>query len=90
MILKLIGVEEESFSRTIDQGMAMLNEILDKNLTDAISGEDAFRLNDTYGFPLDLTREIAGERVVSVDEESCMAGGKQSAGGYPRNGICGV
>ncbi len=70
MILKLIGVEEESFSRTIDQGMAMLNEILDKNLTDAISGEDAFRLNDTYGFPLDLTREIAGERGVSVDEEA--------------------
>ena len=73
MILKLISVEEESFSRTIDQGMAMLNEILDKNLSDAISGEDAFRLNDTYGFPLDLTREIAGERGVSVDEEAFQA-----------------
>ncbi len=70
MILKLISVEEESFAKTIDQGMAMLNAILDKNLSDSISGEDAFRLNDTYGFPLDLTREIAQERGFSVDEKA--------------------
>ena len=69
MILKLISVEEESFSRTIDQGMALLNELIDKADTKVFSGEHAFTLNDTYGFPLDLTKEILAERGMSVDEE---------------------
>ncbi len=69
MIQKLIRVEEESFAKTIDQGMAMLNGILDKLDAKVVTGEDAFRLNDTYGFPLDLTKEIAAERGFKVDEE---------------------
>ena len=69
MIQKLIRVEEESFAKTIDQGMAMLNGILDKLDAKVVTGEDAFRLNDTYGFPLDLTKEIAAERGFTVDEE---------------------
>ena len=62
MIHKLIRVEEESFAKTIDQGIQMLSDILDRLDTRVITGEDAFRLNDTYGFPLDLTKEIAAER----------------------------
>ncbi|HIR46822.1 MAG TPA: alanine--tRNA ligase [Candidatus Caccousia avicola] len=70
MILKLIRVEEESFAKTIDQGMQMLNDILDRLDTSVMTGEDAFRLNDTYGFPLDLTKEIAAERGFTIDEEA--------------------
>lgn len=67
-ITKLIKVEEENFARTIDQGMELLNEIIDK--TDSvISGEDAFKLNDTFGFPIDLTREIAEESGIKVNVE---------------------
>ena len=69
MITKLIHVEEESFAKTIDQGMQMLNSLIDKDFNACLSGEDAFRLNDTYGFPLDLTKEIGAERGMTVDEE---------------------
>ncbi|MCH5304426.1 MAG: alanine--tRNA ligase, partial [Ruminococcus sp.] len=68
-ITKLIKVEEENFSRTIDQGLALLNEIIDNNSKKAISGEDAFKLNDTFGFPIDLTREIAAESGMEVNVE---------------------
>lgn len=67
-ITKLIKVEEENFARTIDQGMELLNAIIDK-ADKAISGEDAFKLNDTFGFPIDLTREIAQESGIKVDVE---------------------
>ncbi|HCC02571.1 MAG TPA: alanine--tRNA ligase, partial [Ruminococcaceae bacterium] len=70
MILKLIAVEEESFSRTIDQGTQLLDEIIAKSSGSVISGEDAFKLNDTYGFPIDLTKEIAAEHHMTVDEET--------------------
>lgn len=69
MITKLIHVEEESFAKTIDQGMQMLNSLIDQDFNACLSGEDAFRLNDTYGFPLDLTKEIVAERGMTVDEE---------------------
>ncbi len=78
MILKLIRVEEESFAKTIDKGLQMLNDLIDDNfagdLSDkavarVLSGEDAFKLYDTFGFPLDLTREILAEKNTSVDEE---------------------
>ncbi len=65
-ITKLIKVEEENFSRTIDQGMELLNALIDKT-ENVISGEDAFKLNDTFGFPIDLTREIAEESGIKVN-----------------------
>jgi alanyl-tRNA synthetase len=69
-ICKIIQVEEETFSKTIDNGMAMLSQILDEIDKNIISGEDAFKLSDTYGFPIDLTMEIAAEHGVSVDREA--------------------
>ncbi len=69
MITKLISVEEEAFNRTIDQGLHLLNAFIDRAEGAIFSGEEAFRLNDTYGFPLDLTKEILAERGMQVDEE---------------------
>ena len=66
-IRKLIKVEEENFSRTIDQGLELLNTMIDAADEHVISGEDAFKLNDTFGFPIDLTREIAEESGIKVD-----------------------
>ena len=76
-IKKVIGTEEERFYKTIDQGMNILNNLIE-NITKAalagkekvLSGIDAFKLNDTFGFPLDLTREIAAEAGILVDEEN--------------------
>ena len=68
-IQKIVSFEEESFQKTIDQGMALLNELIDKADTKVFSGEHAFTLNDTYGFPLDLTKEILAERGMEVDEQ---------------------
>ncbi len=59
--------EEESFGRTLDRGIALFNESASKGKT--ISGDDAFKLHDTYGFPLDLTQLMAAERGMSVDVE---------------------
>ena len=71
-IKKVISMEEERFYATIDQGMLILedymNEVRD-NGTNCLTGEMAFKLHDTYGFPLDLTREIALENNLSLDEE---------------------
>lgn len=69
MILKLIAVEEESFARTIDQGLQLLNTLMQNMQGKVFSGADAFRLNDTYGFPLDLTKEIVAEQGMTVDED---------------------
>ncbi len=71
-IRKVVAHEEESFGRTIDQGMAMLTEFIDKAEAKIFSGESAFTLNDTFGFPLDLTREILAERGMEVDEARFM------------------
>ena len=68
-ITKLIKVEEDNFSRTIDQGFELLNKLIDSKDTKEISGEDAFKLNDTFGFPIDLTREIAAESGIKVNVE---------------------
>ncbi len=71
-IKKAIRTEEERFAQTIDAGLNILEKLMDKALSDGskkISGEDAFKLNDTFGFPLDLTREISAEKGISVDEE---------------------
>ena len=72
LILKQITVEEQNFNRTIDQGLSILNDMmvdLEKNGNKVLSGEDTFRLYDTYGFPMDLTIEILEEKGFSVDEE---------------------
>lgn len=68
-ITKVIKVEEESFAKTIDQGFKMLQGIVEDDDIKTLSGEDAFKLNDTYGFPIDLTREILGEQGIEVDVE---------------------
>ena len=71
-ILKVISIEEERFNTTIDAGLRMLGELCDaavKNGGKKISGADAFRLYDTFGFPIDITREIAAERGLATDEE---------------------
>ena len=69
MIIKLIRVEEENFARTIDSGLQMLNMLIEKADSLVLSGESAFKLNDTYGFPLDLTKEILAEHGMKVDED---------------------
>ncbi len=69
MITKLISVEEASFAKTVDQGLRLLSDRLDKTQGNVFSGDDAFLLSDTYGFPIDLTKEIAAERGITVDEE---------------------
>ncbi len=75
-IKKVIGTEEERFSRTIDAGLNILNGMIEQLKADGqtvLSGADVFKLNDTFGFPLDLTREIAAEAGVQVDEEAFHA-----------------
>lgn len=69
-IKKLISVEEESFAKTIDQGLEILNSIIENSNSNILSGEDAFKLNDTFGFPLDLTKEIIAEKNMTVDEDT--------------------
>ncbi len=66
-ITKVIKVEEESFAKTIDQGFKMLQSIMEDDEIKTLSGEDAFKLNDTFGFPIDLTREILSEQGIDVD-----------------------
>ena len=66
-ITKVVRIEEESFAKTVEQGFRMLQNIMENSEVKTISGEDAFKLNDTYGFPIDLTREILQERGIKVD-----------------------
>ena len=71
-IKKVIGTEEAIFARTIDAGMNILNNMIDgleKAHEHLLKGLDVFKLNDTFGFPLDLTKEIAAEQGIEVDEE---------------------
>ncbi|MBQ7637452.1 MAG: alanine--tRNA ligase [Clostridia bacterium] len=68
-IIKIITVEEENFARTIDQGLSLLENMIAASDGKTLSGEDAFKLSDTFGFPIDLTREIIEERGMEVDEE---------------------
>ena len=73
MIKKVISFEEESFYKTIDKGFALLNNIIDRTDTKILSGEDAFKLSDTFGFPIDLTKEILAEKGMEVDEDKFRA-----------------
>ena len=77
-IVKVLSNEEMNFNRTIDRGMKLLEDLIadmQANGKTVLSGEDCFKLSDTYGFPLDLTREILEEKGLTADEEGyekCM------------------
>ena len=85
MIFKVLSQEEDKFNKTIDQGLAILSdmeEAMRRENGTALSGADAFKLYDTYGFPLDLTREILEEKGLSIDEDgfaACMKEQKEKA-----------
>ncbi|MFG6483650.1 alanine--tRNA ligase [Klebsiella pneumoniae] len=65
---QVLKTEEEQFARTLERGLALLDEELDKLKGDTLDGETAFRLYDTYGFPVDLTADVCRERNIKVDE----------------------
>ena len=84
-IFKVLTEEEEKFNKTIDMGLSILTDMA-KELTDngkkVLSGEDSFKLYDTYGFPLDLTKEILEEKGLELDEEGferCMQEQREKA-----------
>jgi len=75
-IQSALQAEERTFERTLERGMSMLDGLIDDaitNCTRLVSGEEAFLLHDTYGFPIELTREIAGEQGAAVDTEAFEA-----------------
>ncbi len=67
LIVKVIRAEEESFNKTIDTGLSLLENIINNTDSKVLSGADAFKLQDTFGFPIDLTKELLEERGMSVD-----------------------
>ena len=80
MIRKVLAEEEDKFNKTIDQGLTILGEMEEAMRSQglsALSGENAFKLYDTYGFPLDLTKEILEEKGYSVDEDGFAAAMKE-------------
>jgi alanyl-tRNA synthetase len=78
-VAKQIRLEESSFLETLGKGILRLEKLLEnKKSGDVLSGDDAFTLYDTYGFPLDLTKEIAEERSVSIDEDGYKAALKKA------------
>ncbi len=70
LIVKVIKAEEENFAKTVDNGLSLLSSIIGKSETKILSGEDAFKLQDTFGFPIDLTKELLAEKGFTVDEEA--------------------
>ena len=75
-ILNVIAKEEEQFNKTIDQGLGILSDMIremEEKDTKTLSGEDVFKLYDTYGFPIDLTKEILEEKGMDVDEDGFHA-----------------
>ncbi|MGB3725124.1 MAG: alanine--tRNA ligase [Glaciecola sp.] len=69
MVEKVLKQEEEQFSNTLERGMGILNEALEKLDTKQVPGEVVFKLYDTYGFPADLTNDVAREHGLTIDEE---------------------
>lgn len=67
LIVKVIKAEEESFNKTIDTGLNLLENIIAQSDSKVLSGADAFKLQDTFGFPIDLTKELLEEHGMSVD-----------------------
>ncbi|MGL4270130.1 MAG: alanine--tRNA ligase, partial [Plesiomonas sp.] len=68
MVEKVLRLEEEQFARTLERGLALLDGALAELQGDVLDGETAFKLYDTYGFPLDLTADVCRERNITVDE----------------------
>jgi alanyl-tRNA synthetase len=68
IVEKILRIEEENFGRTLDRGMSILNDALDQVDGDVLDGETVFKLYDTYGFPADLTNDVARERGFTIDE----------------------
>ncbi len=85
MIFKVLSEEEDKFNKTIDQGLSILTEMEEQMKAEGktvLSGENTFKLYDTYGFPMDLTKEILEEKGMTVDEDgfhSCMEEQRQKA-----------
>jgi len=73
LIEKVLKTEEEQFSRTLERGMSILNNALSELTSDVVPGELVFKLYDTYGFPADLTNDVAREKNLSIDEEGFQA-----------------
>ncbi len=72
-IVKVIAMEEERFDATIDAGLSILSNLIRRALADGvdtITGDEVFKLYDTFGFPIDLTREIAAEQNLKIDEDT--------------------
>ena len=87
-IKKLIRIEEEAFGKTIDSGLELLDQMRSALQGTVLSGEDAFKLYDTYGFPVDLTKDILEEQGITVDEEgfnALMAEQRERARGARKN-----
>jgi alanyl-tRNA synthetase len=88
VVLAAVEAEEEKFARTLEAGSARLDELVAAG--DMISGADAFRLHDTFGFPIDLTVEMAAERGVTVDRagfDQAMAEQRERSRGEKRGGL---
>ncbi|MEC6833449.1 alanine--tRNA ligase [Photobacterium toruni] len=82
LVEKVLKIEEENFSRTLERGLTILNEALDNIDGKVLDGETVFKLYDTYGFPADLTNDVARERGFSIDEdgfETAMEAQRQRA-----------
>ncbi|KJG56374.1 alanyl-tRNA synthetase [Photobacterium kishitanii] len=82
LVEKVLKIEEDNFSRTLERGLTILNEALDNIDGNVLDGETVFKLYDTYGFPADLTNDVARERGFSIDEEgfeTAMAAQRQRA-----------
>ena len=73
VIEKVLRVEEEQFSKTLARGMAILNDTLETLEGDTVPGDVVFKLYDTYGFPTDLTNDVAREHDLKIDEEGFEA-----------------
>ena len=99
-IAKVISIEEERFDATIDTGLSLLEGIVaetEKAGGKMITGADAFKLYDTYGFPIDLTKEIIGEKGFTVDEDEFKAlmneqkvrarENRKAGGGWSKDGV---
>ena len=69
IITKVVRMEEENFSKTLVLGFELLNKVIERSELQTISGDDAFKLNDTFGLPIDLIKEISNERGFKVDED---------------------